>query len=497
MIEQTYFLDMIPGESTPPVVHVSQFDVKSRTLTFNLMKGGVAYVPDAGMSVTLDGMKPDNTVFSYPMTVDGSSVSIDVLTQMTVVSGHVNCEVSVSNQTGKIGSANFILAVEESPIDSGSISESDIPIFEDLKNQAQQAAASAEQSASDAEDFATDAETAATSVSAILPASAGTTGQVLTKTATGADWVDNQGLPSTGTTGQILTKTATGSEWANKYPSSGTAGQVLTKTATGEAWDDVDGLPAGGTTGQVLTKNSSTSGDASWQDVDGLPSGGTAGQVLTKNSSTDGDASWQTPQSGGGGTWGSITGTLSDQTDLQTALDAKANTSTLATVESTTTASQAYSVGDYLVLNGQLYEVIADIDTGETLTVGTNISATTVGSELTALNNGLIQPTETGFAILNTNYFSDGTCQYVRYGNLVFWQVANLTVSSAVSSHATPIFTGLPGGGDSIALLERWNTTDTSVEWRIRIVNGTMQNHYHNISANQNQYYGVGWYLIP
>ena len=361
MIEQTYFLDMIPGESTPPVVHVSQFDVNSRTLTFNLMKGGVAYVPDAGMSVTLDGMKPDNTVFSYPMTVDGSSVSIDVMTQMTVVSGHVRCEVSVSNQTGKIGSANFILAVEESPIDSGSISESDIPIFEDLKNQAQQAAASAEQSASDAEGFATDAETAATSVSAILPASAGTTGQVLTKTATGADWVDNQGLPSTGTTGQILTKTATGSEWADKYPSSGTTGQVLTKTATGEAWEDVDGLPAGGTTGQVLTKNSST----------------------------DGDASWQTPQSGGG-TWGSITGTLSDQTDLNNALNAKANASNIATIESSTTASQAYSAGDYLVLNGQLYEVTTAISSGETLTVGTNISATTVGSELTALNAGLM-----------------------------------------------------------------------------------------------------------
>lgn len=399
MIEQTYFLDMIPGESTPPVVHVSQFDVKSRTLTFNLMKGGVAYVPDAGMSVTLDGMKPDNTVFSYPMTVDGSSVSIDVLTQMTVVSGHVRCEVSVSNQTGKIGSANFILAVEESPIDSGSISESDIPIFEDLKNQAQQAAASAEQSASDAEDFATDAETAASSVSAILPASAGTTGQVLTKTATGADWVDNQGLPSTGTTGQILTKTATGSEWADKYPSSGTTGQVLTKTATGEAWEDIDGLPAGGTTGQVLTKNSST----------------------------DGDASWQTPQSGGG-TWGSITGTLSDQTDLQNALNAKANTSTLATVESTSTASKAYSVGDYLVLNGQLYEVTTAITSGETLTVGTNISATTVGDELTSLNNGLTPATLS----LTSNYTLTNTS--FRMGKLIAisFKVAGLSGSSNI-----------------------------------------------------------------
>ena len=36
--------------------------------------------------------------------------------------------------------------------------------------------------------------------------------------------------------------------------------------------------------------------------------------------------------SGGGGTWGSITGTLSNQTDLQNALDAKANSSDLATV---------------------------------------------------------------------------------------------------------------------------------------------------------------------
>jgi hypothetical protein len=181
MIEQTYYLDMIPGESAPPVVHVSQFDVNSRTLTFNLMKGGVAYEPDVGMTVTLDGTKPDNTAFSYPMTVDGSSVSIALQTQMTVVSGHVRCEVTVSNASGQIGSANFILAVEECAIDIGAISDTDIPIFEDLKNQAQQAAAEASASAQTAEE-------ASEAVSAILPASAGTTGQVLTKTPTGADW---------------------------------------------------------------------------------------------------------------------------------------------------------------------------------------------------------------------------------------------------------------------------------------------------------------------
>lgn len=220
----------------------------------------------------------------------------------------------------------------------------------------------------------------------------GSTGQILSKTNDGVGWVDAPTSAEWGNiTGQLYEQTDLYSELESKItlPSGGTTGQVLTKTASGQAWDDVDGLPSGGTAGQVLTKNSSTSGDASWQDVDGLPAGGTAGQVLTKNSSTDGDASWQTSPSGGGGTWGYISGTLTDQTDLVAALDAKANTSTLATVESTSTASQAYSVGDYLVYNGILYKVISAINSGETLTPNTNIEATTTGAELTSLNNGL------------------------------------------------------------------------------------------------------------
>ena len=67
----------------------------------------------------------------------------------------------------------------------------------------------------------------------------------------------------------------------------------------------------------------------------------------------------------------------------------KANTSTLAAVESSSTASKTYSVGNYLVYNGILYRVIAAISAGQTLTPGTNISATNAGAELTSLNNGL------------------------------------------------------------------------------------------------------------
>ena len=52
----------------------------------------------------------------------------------------------------------------------------------------------------------------------------------------------------------------------------------------------------------------------------GVPTGGTTGQVLAKNSNTNYDTEWVDAS---GGTWGSITGTLSNQTDLQTALDGK------------------------------------------------------------------------------------------------------------------------------------------------------------------------------
>jgi len=50
-----------------------------------------------------------------------------------------------------------------------------------------------------------------------------------------------------------------------------------------------------------------------------MPSGGIAGQILRKTS--DG-TEWSYEQ---GGEWGSIQGTLSNQTDLQNALNAKAN----------------------------------------------------------------------------------------------------------------------------------------------------------------------------
>lgn len=64
--------------------------------------------------------------------------------------------------------------------------------------------------------------------------------------------------------------------------------------------------------------------------------------------------------------------------------EAKALFDNIATTEATTTASKAYTQGDYLILNGKFYRVTSAISSGGTITVGTNVSATTIAAELKA-----------------------------------------------------------------------------------------------------------------
>lgn len=59
----------------------------------------------------------------------------------------------------------------------------------------------------------------------------------------------------------------------------------------------------------------------------------------------------------------------------------------IATVEPTNTASRAYSIGELVYVNGNLYKVITAISIGATFTVGTNIQSTNVSD---ACKNDLI-----------------------------------------------------------------------------------------------------------
>ena len=82
-----------------------------------------------------------------------------------------------------------------------------------------------------------------------------------------------------------------------------------------------------------------------------------------------------------------LPGLARDVSDLETD---KANQVQIATVEESTTASQAYSAGDYLVLDGVLYKVTDDIAQDGTIVTegeGKNVDLATVGGELSGLNS--------------------------------------------------------------------------------------------------------------
>ena len=99
----------------------------------------------------------------------------------------------------------------------------------------------------------------------------------------------------------------------------------------------------------------------------------------------------------------------------------------VATISSSPT-TQAFSTGDYLVYNDQLYKVTANIANGGTLTPGTNISSTSTGAQLTSLNDSLAATALLSmhwaieeFEIGSTSYYSKSTGHnYIRSVSFIY-----------------------------------------------------------------------------
>ena len=161
MITEQLRLNLIPN-GIPPVIHVSQYDV-GRTLQFIIYNGSSQYVFTSGESAILLGTKPDGHIFIYDLTISNNVLSIDTTEQMLAIPGNVKAEIRVQGADKDIGTANFIFAVEESPIYKDIIySDSEIPAIE-------QAAANigqAKDAASQAQAYRNGAQTAATNAAA-------------------------------------------------------------------------------------------------------------------------------------------------------------------------------------------------------------------------------------------------------------------------------------------------------------------------------------------
>ena len=81
-------------------------------------------------------------------------------------------------------------------------------------------------------------------------------------------------------------------------------------------------------------------------------------------------------------------------------------------VEATTTSAHAYAVGDYFIYNNTLYAVTAAIAVGDTITPGTNCTATTVMDELANVDNSE-DMTLAQYNALTPAQKMDGTVRYI------------------------------------------------------------------------------------
>ena len=167
---QSINLDLRPhyNRQNINIVYCSQYDSELRNVVANIASEGTA-VDVSTYTIYVEGTKPDKKGFSYELTAIGGTVSNNVVTfplqlQMTAVAGITYAELVFYSGDQRIGSSNFILAVEKAGLaDDVDVSETDIPAYVDG---AQQAAAAAEQ----AKDTAVEAAETAQQVKDSIPA---------------------------------------------------------------------------------------------------------------------------------------------------------------------------------------------------------------------------------------------------------------------------------------------------------------------------------------
>lgn len=164
MYTQNTNLSVIPS-GVRPVVPCSQYDNQLQAIRFNLYKEGTPFTIPSGAAVLVNGIKPDNTAFSYAATAtSGNTATFSVTQQMTAVAGDVLCELRVRTASEIIGTLNFILRVEPAPLhDDSVLSETEIPLIEQAVDIAANLAEYIQQTLDAAEAASASAQAAATS----------------------------------------------------------------------------------------------------------------------------------------------------------------------------------------------------------------------------------------------------------------------------------------------------------------------------------------------
>lgn len=118
-------LNLIPA-GTMPVCHASQYD-KKRQIGIDIYNGLQPYILSDEL-LELDVRKPDGHIVTIdvPYTAGGNGVVFETTEQMCAVAGSNLCELKITKGEAVIGSLNFYMEIERSPMENGLASDSEI-----------------------------------------------------------------------------------------------------------------------------------------------------------------------------------------------------------------------------------------------------------------------------------------------------------------------------------------------------------------------------------
>lgn len=126
---ESFNLNIIPGKDRP-VCHASQYDI-GRTIHVNLFEGFNVFTLDGTEVISISVRKPDGNVVTESVTnTSDSYVEFVTTEQMTACHGSNLCELKLEKGADVIGTMNFILEVEQDPLEGGVQSASEIDNLE-------------------------------------------------------------------------------------------------------------------------------------------------------------------------------------------------------------------------------------------------------------------------------------------------------------------------------------------------------------------------------
>lgn len=126
---ESFNLNIIPGKDRP-VCHASQYDI-GRTIRVNLFEGFNVFTLDGTEVISISVRKPDGNVVTESVTnTSDSYVEFVTTEQMTACHGSNLCELKIEKGADVIGTMNFILDVEQDPLEGGVQSASEIDNLE-------------------------------------------------------------------------------------------------------------------------------------------------------------------------------------------------------------------------------------------------------------------------------------------------------------------------------------------------------------------------------